>query len=229
MRIEHLSFSFDNQSDFFFKDLSVSFKPHQVHFIQGDNGIGKSTLLAVLQGSIPKQSVCSMRITVDGVTYDTQGSALPDAFLSQVHTVQQRYDRMIADQFTFMQNVRMAHMSRYPGLQQLPEAQLFDIVADLAIDMHKPVYLLSGGQRQLLAIIMALQKTTKVLLLDEPTATLDSHNTNMIIKVLRILAVRLKVTILVICHDTAVVKAHSHGNHYIMSVNDAGNRILHKV
>lgn len=227
MRIESLSFKFEPQQSYFFHGLSADFEPYQVHFIQGDNGIGKSTLFNVLQGRTDDHSICELRVMLEGVHYTTQHNIVPYAFTQLVHTVQQRYDRMIADRFSFIENVRMANMSRYPGLGKLPAATIYSITQLMDIDINKPAYLLSGGQRQLLAIVMALQKPTKVLLLDEPTATLDSTNTHLIMQCLQELAAQLKVTMLVICHDVAVVEKHAGSrNRFVLQKEADGRRIL---
>ena len=163
---------------------------------------------------------------MDSTTFNTQANILPYAFTRQVHTVQQNYDSMIANQFTFMENLQLANLPTYPNLQPLPPATLFDVIKTLGIDPNKPAYLLSGGQRQLLAILMALQKTTKLLLLDEPTATLDKKNADLIMQCLFQLAEQLKVTMLIICHDKELVKQYAHGNSFIIRQLENGRRVI---
>ena len=152
---------------------------------------------------------------------------LPIVFTQQVHAVQQNYDSMIANQFTFMENLQLANLPIYPHLKRLPQATLFDVIKTLNIDPNKPAYLLSGGQRQLLAILMSLQKTTKLLLLDEPTATLDKKNADLIMQCLFQLAEQLKVTMLIICHDKELVKKYAQGNSFIIQQLENGTRIIH--
>jgi len=229
MRINNLSFKFDNKqknTNYFFKGLSVEFKPHTVHFIQGDNGVGKSTLFTLLQGMNDKNSFLDMSVSLDGVLYTAIHNRLPDTFTQQVHTVQQNYDCMLANQFTFMQNLQLANLPLYPRLRPLPRATLLDIVASLGIDVNKPVALLSGGQRQFLALLMALQKPTKLLLLDEPTATLDKKNAQLIMQLLPQLAEKLQVTILIICHDKELVDTYAQGNSFFMRELENGTRIV---
>lgn len=225
MKIQHLSFKFDkNQKNYFFKDISVEFAPHVVHFIQGDNGVGKSTFFNILQGATDKGSLCEVSVTLEGVSYTAQTNRLPYAFTQKVHTVQQNYDTMIANKFTFMENLQLANLPLYPSLTRLPSATVLDIVKSLDIPCNRPAYLLSGGQRQLLAILMALQKPTKLLLLDEPTATLDKNNADLIMKCLHQLATQLKVTMLIICHDRELVGRYSQGNSVTMKLLENGTR-----
>jgi ABC-type lipoprotein export system ATPase subunit len=227
MRINHLSFKFDkNSSDYFFKDMAVEFTSGNVHFIQGDNGVGKSTLFNIIQGIVDKTAFLDASITLDGTTYVAHNNMLSSSFTQHVHTVQQNYDRMIANQFTFMENLQLANLPTYPAMRSLPQATLLDSIKPLGIDMSKQAYLLSGGQRQLLAILMALQKSTKVLLLDEPTATLDKKNVHLVMQCLYQLAAQLKVTMLIICHDKELVEQYARGNSFIMQQLENGVRVL---
>jgi len=230
MIIKHLSFKFDkNSSNYFFKDLTTAFTPNNVHFIQGDNGIGKSTLFTILQGAMTRTAFLDASIELDGTTYSSHNNALPHALMQQVHTVQQNYDSMIAHQFTFMENLQLANLPLYPGLQALPAVTLLDLVKLLNIACDTPAYLLSGGQRQLLAILMALQKPTKVLLLDEPTATLDKKNAHLVMQCLYQLAERLKVTMLIICHDKELVAQYAQRKSFVMRQLENGERVLEKL
>ena len=227
MLIKHIAFKFDKTNNhYFFKNLTAQFTPHQVHFIQGDNGVGKSTLFTILQGATDGRMALDASIELEDTTYTAQNNRLLHSFTQQVHTVQQQYDSMIASQFTFMENLQLANLSRYPGLQALPAATLLDLIDAVHIDSNTPAYLLSGGQRQLLAILMALQKPTKVLLLDEPTATLDKKNAHIIMRCLYQLAEQLKVTMLIICHDKELVAQYAQGNSFIMRKLENGERVL---
>lgn len=73
------------------------------------------------------------------------------------------------------------------------------------IDRKKPVHLLSGGQRQILALLMVLQTPIDYLLLDEPTATLDEENAEMVFEFLQGLTQE-GLTIFVVCHDKDLVE-----------------------
>jgi len=227
MRINNLSFKFDKNGPDFFKDLTVEFAPNQVHFIQGDNGIGKSTLFNILQGNIEHDAQLDASVTLDGTTYKAHNNTFDTRFTNQIHTVQQNYNRMIADQFTFKENLQLANLPSHPGLHSLPKATIFDVMQSFGADIvNTPAHSLSGGQRQLLAILMSAQKSTRMLLLDEPTATLDTENAKMIIECLQQLAVELKVTMLIICHDKELVKKYSDHNCYVLEKNSDGQRLI---
>lgn len=229
MLIQSLSFKFDaNNKTYFFKDLSASFTPHTVHMIEGDNGVGKSTLFNILQGEVPPNAFVQASLVLDGVTYTAHNNKLPHTFTEQVHLVRQNYDTMIAPHFSVVENLQLANMAVYPRITPLPHATLLNVIKPLGIDIHTPANRLSGGQRQLLAILMALQKPTKLLLLDEPTATLDVKNTQLIMQCLNQLAEQLKVTMLIICHDKELVRAYAKDNSFCMRHTQQGERILQR-
>ncbi|MFI5333494.1 MAG: ATP-binding cassette domain-containing protein [Candidatus Babeliales bacterium] len=229
MLIKSLSFKFDaHQKNYFFKDLTATFTPNTVHMIEGDNGVGKSTFFNILQGEVPPNAFVELSLELDGVSYSTHHNMMPPAFTQQVHMVRQQYDSMIASQFSFIENLQLANMGTYPRMAPLAHATLLDMAASLGIDIHTPAYRLSGGQRQLLAILMALQKPTKLLLLDEPTATLDVKNTQIIMRCLNQLAEQLKVTMLIICHDKELVRMYAHDRSFCMRQVEDGQRTLQK-
>jgi len=227
MRIENLLFAFNmHDTKNFFDNLSIEFKPQVLNFITGENGIGKSTLFAALQGVVSSHARYKMKVKLNGATYSSSDNTMSDEYTSVVRVVQQQYDRMLADRFSFIENLRCANIGAHPKLQRLPEAKMFEIVKRLGIDIHAPVYTLSGGQRQMLAICMALQKRTKLLLLDEPTATLDPQNAQMVMACLQQLAKKLQLTVVIICHDQEMVKQYGENSIVKMYKKDDGTRAV---
>jgi ABC-type lipoprotein export system ATPase subunit len=90
------------------------------------------------------------------------------------------------------------------------------------LNLKKNVQQLSGGQKQILAIMMALQKPTQILLLDEPTAALDEKNTHMVIQFLNTLAQERNLIIIIITHDKELTQTYAH-NRTITIKKDAGD------
>jgi len=224
--IKQLSYKFDTQdTDYFFDHLYAEFVPHALNIIMGDNGVGKSTFFSILCDNISAHAQLTATLEVGGTGYEAVNNHMPNAFVQHVHMVQQQYDAMLADQFSFKQNLQFACLPCYPGLHALPQAQLFDIINDMNIDIDKPAYLLSGGQRQLLAILMALQKSTKLLLLDEPTATLDKKNAVLIMEALAKLAQKLHVTMLIISHDHGLINNYA-ARSFVLEKDEQGKRAI---
>jgi len=229
MQINNLSFKFNRNAKPFFSDLSFEIQSKTVQFLQGKNGSGKSTLFRILQGALEQQEVVDGTINIDAVTYQINNSQTRNAYSHFVRHVQQDFDRMLADQLNFKENLALASMPRYPGLHGIKSVTLPPIVSHFGIDSTKPAYLLSGGQRQILAILMVLQKPTKVLLLDEPTAALDEKNSHLVIQFLQELVATSNLTILIITHDKELVKAYAHGTYLMLEEQDSGIRTLKKI
>lgn len=202
MNVTNLSYRHNKAASFLFKDLSFHVEEGRLHALHGKNGYGKSVLLGLLNGKKPAQGVMEGQISYSGKTL----------------LVNQRFDQLIADKFTFAENLRFACMGQYPsvfGRLGSPTHHL-DFVDRFHIDVHKPVYMLSGGQRQILALLMILQKPVDVLLLDEPTATLDEENAVLVFEFLKGLTQR-GITVVVVCHDRELVEKYVSGQNYTLA------------
>jgi len=112
---------------------------------------------------------------------------------------------MLAPHLNVKENLAYAQIHTTPSFFKfLPSVELPELLQTFAISENTPVGKLSGGQRQIIAITMALQKDTKLLLLDEPTATLDPENSALVMKFLTKLITKQNITIVIICHDPSL-------------------------
>lgn len=220
--IHNLSFKFSAQSPTFFNNVNFSIAPKQIYFLQGANGSGKSTLFKILQGNVDEAEILQGTLTIDGVAHDMSNSQSKELLHNLVHAVQQDYNSMIADNFSFEENLRFVHMQQFPTLAALPAYKpIPELIQRFNIDIHKSVHLLSGGQRQILAILMALQQQPALLLLDEPTAALDPVNTDMVLKFLHELVTLTDITILIISHDQTAIKNYATATNFQITIDAA--------
>ena len=233
LEIKNLSFRFDKKGPLFFNNLNISFPARKLHFIRGKNGSGKSTFLRIINGNLNKGEAVSGIFRFDEKDFTVQNTAvMPNEMIDKVKLVPQNFDTTIADQFNFLDNLRLANFPHYPGLSELPyHKPIPHLIERFGIDFNKPAYLLSGGQRQILAILMALQKPTTVLLFDEPTAALDIKNAEMVMDFLSgYLGMTPYLTIIIVCHDTDIVERYAPGYYHMIEVNEESNeRVLHRV
>lgn len=142
-------------------DLSLDVKPQQAVALWGPNGAGKTTVIKCLLGLLRYQG----RITLGGFDARTQGRKAR-ALLGYVPQELAFYDDMktLESGYYFAQ-LKRADMARVPlVLEQV----------GLANHGAKPVRALSGGMKQRLALALALLADPPVLVLDEPTSSLDT-------------------------------------------------------
>jgi ABC-type multidrug transport system ATPase subunit len=221
LKIKNFSLKFGEQP--FFQDLSFELAKGTLHTLSGRNGSGKSTLFAALCGDLSADLKGTVEIA--GMPFSIANREL---LRKKIALISQRFDEMIADQFSFLQNLEFAQLQTRPyfwkGFTKKPLIPAF--VERFGIDHHQPARLLSGGQRQVLALLMALQKQPSILFLDEPTATLDSTNAHMVFQFLRALIEEFQLTALVICHDEELAASYRSGSSFQLQVNESGLRHL---
>lgn len=206
-----MTFKFDAYGPAFFENVTVSFKSGHLYFVQGKNGVGKSTFFSILQNTIPHNASLIGTIELDNKVFEITNNTMPHAISSQVKTVVQDINKMIVTTLTVKENMQLALLPSHPGLNLLSShITLPTIMYTFGIDLITEVYKLSGGQKQILAIMMALQKPTQILLLDEPTAALDDKNTNVVMKFLTKLAQEKNIIIIIITHDKELLHTYTH-------------------
>lgn len=215
LTIDQLVFSFAQQEQPLFDGLVATFERNKVHFIVGKNGSGKSTLFRILRGFCTESDKVAGVVTVNGAVINLGDRTQAAKRLMRVRLVDQKFDQMLVDQYNFIDNLRFARLASMPTVTPLSlHKPLPDFLDRFAIDSTTPVRLLSGGQRQILAILMALQQSVDVLLLDEPTAALDEKNAIMLMDFIHQLAVEQGVTVLIICHDQSLVDRYAAGAYH---------------
>lgn len=193
----------------FFRDLSFSLDKGKLHALHGKNGIGKSVFFGLLSKKVPHTAHFEGCIETEG----------------KVVLLNQGFDRLVASHLTFSENLRVACLNRHPSFfKQLPFCQDYSNFLNIFhIDENIPVSCLSGGQKQILALLMILQKPASVLLLDEPTATLDEENAKLIFDFLQTLTLN-GLTIFAICHDRELILKYASGDHFHLEKREDGLR-----
>jgi ribose transport system ATP-binding protein len=165
------------------QDVSIHLKRGSIHALLGENGAGKSTLIKVITGVHQPDSG---EILLDGVLAQIRnahhGSSLG---LSVVHQ-----ERHLVPRFSVGENIMLDRLARgrlgtvdYDSVHR--EAAKWLGVLGLDLDPRTRVYRLSMAQMQLVEIAKALSHQSRVLLMDEPTASLTPHETETLFGLLR--------------------------------------------
>ena len=159
--------------------------PGEVHSLMGENGAGKSTLIKILTGAE----------TRDGGTVILNGGEveLADTFAAQksgVWAVHQEV--MLLPNLTVAENLLLGDQPRRFGLVDRREmnrrAQSTIAELGLDLDVRRPLGAYPVAIRQLVAIARAARANAKVLVLDEPTASLDAAEVERLFELMRKIA-----------------------------------------
>ena len=171
------------------RDISLEVPQGQVTVLLGRNGVGKTTLLKCLMGLIP---IKTGTIEFDGkpIHHVTpyQRARAGIGFVPQ--------GREIFARLTVEENLRMGLASK-PASTPIPP-QLFELFPVLKQMLHRRGGDLSGGQQQQLAIARALAARPKLIVLDEPTEGIQPSIIKDIGRVIRMLAGRGTMAILLV-------------------------------
>jgi branched-chain amino acid transport system ATP-binding protein len=144
--------------------ISFKLEPGQIVSIVGPNGAGKSTLLKAIFGLV---RVSAGQVLLEGKTITN----VPPESLVKRGMAYVPQSNNIFPSLSVLENLEMGAFIRRDNYHPRME-ELFRLFPDLHESRHKPAGLLSGGQRNMLAMARALMLDTRVILLDEPTAGL---------------------------------------------------------
>ncbi len=179
-------------------DVSCTLEQGRITTFLGKSGAGKTTLLKALANLVP---TCSGSITINGQKLNS---------LSPLHRAQEI--GFVFQDFNLFSNLTVLQNCIDPLLvagksEQEARAQALQMLEQVGMTASLEQYpsQLSGGQQQRVAIARALCLQPRVLLLDEPTASLDPENTKKLVKILKNLAAQ-GLTIGVSSQDTNFVK-----------------------
>jgi D-xylose transport system ATP-binding protein len=184
--------------------VSVDLYPGEVVGLLGHNGAGKSTLIKCLSGAYKADSG---EVYINGEKVEINNPR--DARAQNIETIYQTL--ALADNLDAASNLFLGRELVTPlGFvdEARMEAETRRIMARLNPNFRKfnvPVSALSGGQRQSVAIARAVYFNAKILIMDEPTAALGPHETQMVAELIEELK-RQGLGIFLIDHDVHQVK-----------------------
>ena len=154
----------------------------EVHGLMGENGAGKSTLIKVLTGVYPRDGGT---IRLDGVEIDPRSPKVVEGL--GVSTVYQEVNliphRSVAENICLGRQPTRFGMIRWRAVTRRAEAALARV--DLKLDVSQPLSVCSIAIQQLIAIARALDVSAKLLVLDEPTSSLDEQEVKELFNVMR--------------------------------------------
>jgi putative ABC transport system ATP-binding protein len=166
----------------------------------GPSGSGKSTFLHVLAGLLP---ISKGKLTVCGHSLDKMSEAARDGFRARyIGYIYQNFN--LLQGYTALENVLIGMtFSRRKG--DLKEAQ--HLLAEVGLSHRLKYYpsQMSFGEQQRVAVARALANRPKLLLADEPTASLHPVNKEDVLRLLREICARYGCTLVLVTHEREII------------------------
>jgi ribose transport system ATP-binding protein len=161
-------------------DVDLTIGPGEIHALVGENGAGKSTLIKILAGLYQPDSG---ELLVNGRPVHPHSERVPISFVHQ--------DLGLVDELSIGENVALvAGFPRSGGLISWNKVwrqaeQIYGAMALDPPDPRAPVGSLSAAAKSILGIVRALSRDARVVVLDEPTASLPGPDALHLFEVLR--------------------------------------------
>jgi putative ABC transport system ATP-binding protein len=184
--------------------MQVSFEAYfnEMLFIVGPSGSGKTTLLSVISGILRPDGGHAV---VDGVDIWSLGAdALADFRLARIGFVFQDYH--LFPRLTTVENVAIPLILRRVAWDEaLEQAMHYLDVVGLKNRAQLPPVKLSGGEQQRVAIARAIVTQPDILILDEPTASLDGDTGRSIMQFVKTEIMNEHRCIVIVTHDARIL------------------------
>lgn len=191
-------------------DVSVEIAEGEIVIVTGPSGSGKTTLLTLI-GALRTTREGTVRVLGQELRGSSQRTLLRIrrhiGYIFQAHN--------LLDALTASQNVELS-LQLHEGLTRRERIQrACEMLASVGLEEYANQHpsRLSGGQRQRVAIARALAAQPRIILADEPTASLDKKSGREVVDIMQRLAREQGVTVLLVTHDNRIL--------------DIGDRILH--
>jgi ABC-type sugar transport system ATPase subunit len=187
------------------RGVDITVRAGSVHALLGENGAGKSTLVKIIGGAV-RPDRGTLRLDGEEVGFSTTAKAVAQG----VAVVSQELN-LFPDLDVLANLFPMREPTRGPIIERRRMAQLAEpVLAELGlhVPLRRHVASLTLAQRQLLEIARALITEPRVLVLDEPTSTLEARGVERLMEVLRVLRAR-QVAVVYVSHVLEEVMALS--------------------
>lgn len=159
-------------------DVSLTLYPGEIHALLGENGAGKSTLIKIMTGVHPPDR--------GEILFDGKPIALNSPIEAQSYGIAAIYQEpMVFPDLNVAENIFITHRTRSPFVNW---GQLYDRAEsilkqlDVKLDVRQPARGLTLAAQQTVEIAKAISLKVRVLIMDEPTASLSAHEVKQLFK-----------------------------------------------
>lgn len=195
IEVQNLSFSYEEED--ILKGVSLIIEEGEFIGIIGPNGGGKTTFLKLLMGLIKPSSG---KLSVLGLTPKAARTKI--AYVPQVLRFDKHFPISVLE---LVLGGKISKLSWFGRFSEKDRQAAYEILEKVGLSefIHRPFGTLSGGQAQRALIARAMVSNPRILLLDEPTASVDNKAEAEIYSILKELADNK--TILMVTHDLKAV------------------------
>jgi galactofuranose transport system ATP-binding protein len=162
--------------------VDFSVQAGEVHALMGENGAGKSTLIKIMTGAVSRDEG-EIRIEGLPVEIGSPGEARTLGVSAVYQEVNLIPTMSVTKNLTLGRQPRRFGLVSWGAARAIARERLERLKID--IDVERPLASYSLAVQQLVAIARALEADTRVLVLDEPTASLDAKETELLFQILR--------------------------------------------
>jgi iron complex transport system ATP-binding protein len=199
-KIDSLTVSYSDK--LVLRDVSLEVKAGEILALIGPNGAGKSTLIRAATGVVPVKSGC---VSVNGQDLIHLSPTQRAKILAVVPQARQLGGAFSVEQAVMMGRTPYLNWLGQEGESDRAAVRLALEQTCLDIFADRQIAKLSGGEQQRVLLARALAQSTPVLLLDEPTNHLDlQHQTNLL-SLVKNLAKKKQLAVLMALHDLNLV------------------------
>jgi hypothetical protein len=195
VQFSHVSFSYPTNT-YSLKDVSFEAYPSEIMCLVGQNGAGKTTITKLINGLLKPRSGS---VYIDGTKTNTKKTS---TIARSVSTLFQNPDRMLSCETVLDEVMLSCTLVGYTP-QDARERSL-RVIHQLHLNPEANPFLLSAGQRHIVALAATIVTEPKVLILDEPTCGLDYAECCYVMRVVQDLRAR-GCCVVMVCHDMEVV------------------------
>jgi putative tryptophan/tyrosine transport system ATP-binding protein len=215
LHLEHITLRYPNTTQPVLNDLSYTVKRNDFVILLGSNGSGKSSLLKLIHRH---HQPTSGEITFLDKPVQYYSA---DAFSKKVAVLSQNTSDSLFTALTVYENYLLVkqHQSFFAFLHHTTERKqlqdyLYTFNPNLSDKLDAPVFQLSGGEKQALALALCLLHPPKLLLLDEHTSALDPKTSEQIMALTQRMISEHHITCILTTHDLDI--ALRYGNRVLV-------------
>lgn len=162
-------------------NIDFSVRNGEIHALMGENGAGKSTLIKILTGLYKADEG-----TIIFQGEERKFSSVQNAQKAGISTIYQELNMI--PYLTVSENIFLGHYpynkSGIDWKKMHEDAQKLIDEVGIDIDVKKPLNMYSTAKQQIVSIIRAVNFNSKLLIMDEPTSSLDSHEVEILFEIM---------------------------------------------